>query len=217
MTTIYVKEGTALPRRREHELYPTEWNLIRAALSRFVGRVYRTVLDPGAGDGRWGLVLKALSPASHVHGVEIRPLAQPPGFEQWWVCNFLMFYPRVAYELIIGNPPYGPILSGVTQAEHFIRKAWSMLACGGRMIFLFPLSLQASETRYDSLWVELPPTLVAVCSRRPSFGKNQHGRRGTNGTDYAIFVWDKTSAGGPLGIPRRWPTELISYEPDNCL
>lgn len=218
MTTIYVTRDTPLPTRRAHELYPTERSLIKAALKRYAlqkGGEPEFVLDPGAGDGRWGQAVKALYPEAKVHGVELRPAARPKGFDIWLgQCSFLDFTPshRRRYGLICGNPPYGPKVGGVILAEHFIRHGFDLLAPGGRMIYLLPLQMMAGKDRYNNLWLTHPPTLVAVVSPRPSFGLNQHGRRGTNGTDYGLYCWDKGLDGTCAGVARRWATELFCYE-----
>lgn len=242
MTTIYVTRDArdALPARRAHEHYPTEPALIRAALERYAlakGGAPGYILDPGAGDGRWGQAAKALYPGAHLAGVELREVEEPAGFDYWLSGgDFLDFDPGFAwvrYGLIVGNPPYGPRLDSgrrdakgrkvlVPLAEMFIRRGFDLLAPGGRMIYLLPLQLQAGKDRYHNLWVTHPPTLVAIVSPRPSFGLNTKGRRGTNGTDYGLFVWDKsleaspsvgTQAGQCAGTARRWACELLEYEP----
>lgn len=236
MTTIYVTRDTSLPTRRAHELYPTERALIRAALTayaieppggfipldcypeRYIERSGGYILDPGAGDGRWGLAAKALYPDALVMGVEERNVPMPEGMDAWLRRkSFLSFFPGVRFGLICGNPPYGPKVGGVILAEHFIRIGFDLLAPGGRMIYLLPLQMMAGKDRYNNLWRTHPPTLVAVVSPRPSFGLNQHGRRGTNGTDYGLFVWDKGLDGTCAGTARRWACEPFCYEPDREL
>lgn len=210
MTTIYVTRDTPLPTRRAHELYPTERSLILAALETYAHYPVwgDRVLDCGAGDGRWGQALRTLHSRATLHGVELRRVQKPEGFDKWWACrDFLKFHPPWLYDHAIGNPPYN-------LAERFVRHTWELLAPGGRILFLLPLQFQASTRRYHGLWVTHPPTLVAVVSPRPSFGLNQHGRRGTNGTDYGLFVWDKALDGACAGTARRWETELFTYEPE---
>jgi hypothetical protein len=217
MTTIYIKETTELPKRKRKDFYPTEdQDLIRRAILQYGHHpAGDPVLDPGAGDGRWGRMVKELYPSAEIHGVEVRRVPRPEGFDRWWKRkDFLKFYPGVTYSLVVGNPPYGPLIDNIPQAEHFIRHGFELLAPGGRMIYLLPLQIQAGVGRYNGLWVELPPTLVAVVSPRPSFGRNKHGRRGTNGTDYGLFIWDKSLDGRPVGTPRAWPCELFIYEPE---
>jgi hypothetical protein len=224
MTTIYTTKP--LPARRPDEHYPTEASLIDAAIDKYAPLLFSGIaLDPGAGDGRWGQALKYTFHRAKVHGVELREVGQPHSFDLWWGgCDFLKFEPGYRYDLIIGNPPYGPkvpqarmnekgqyITVSVPLAEHFIRIGFRLLSPGGRMIYLLPLQLQAGQDRYNNLWVTHPPTLVAVVSPRPSFGLNQHGRRGTNGTDYGLYCWDKTIGGVCAGTPRKWKTELFNY------
>jgi hypothetical protein len=218
MTTIYVTRDTPLPTRRPREFYATEdLALIRGALARYAlakGGAPGYILDPGAGDGRWGREAGRLYPGAAVHGVELRRVVRPAGFAKWWACRDFVKWrapsaPELVegYHLAVGNPPYN-------RAEAFVRHTWAMLAPGGRIIFLLPLQFQASLGRYNGLWVELPLTLVAVVCPRPSFGKNSKGKRGTNGTDYGLYIWDKAPDGRPVGTPRRWPSELFVYEPD---
>lgn len=234
MTTIYIRADTPLPKRRRAEHYPTERALIRAALERYAlekGGEPGYILDPGAGDGRWGQAAKALYKNAHIAGVESRRVDEPDGFDYWLDdFDFLKFkipFSFVRYGLICGNPPYGPKLDSgrrderrrkilVPLAEFFIRIGFDLLAPGGRMIYLLPLQMQAGKDRYNNLWVTHPPTLVAVVSPRPSFGLNAKGRRGTNGTDYGLFVWDKTLDGACAGTPRRWASELFLYKPDGA-
>lgn len=206
MTTIYVTKDTTLPERRAYELYPTERNLIRAAFSHRPGKV-ATILDAGAGDGQWGMVAREFYPQAIIDGVEIRDLPKPAGFDGWYCCDFLTFQPASLYDLIISNPPYGPEVGGVSTAERFVRHSWNLVAPGGTMIFLLRLAFQAGVDRYKGLWFDLPLWKSLICSRRPSFYD-----RGTNGTDYSIYIWRKKADGQPLGVSRRWFTELLIYD-----
>lgn len=226
--TLYPGPREALPARRPHDYYPTEPVLIRAALAGYgPKRPPWSVLDPGAGDGRWGQAAKRIYPGTLLHGVELRWEPRPAGFDGWWPgVDFRRFAPsghpcrryslrspgqcpERTYDFICGNPPYGPVVDDTPMAEHFVRHAWRLLAGGGRILFLLRLAFMASVDRYAGLWSELPPTVVAVCSTRPSFGVNKHGRKGTQNIEYALFVWDKQPDGDPAGEPRQWPVELL--------
>lgn len=211
MTTIYITRGTELPERIPFEHYATERALIRATLeSHRPLKVPQSILDPGAGDGRWGQVAREFYPRAIIDGVEIRDLPMPTGFDGWWQQrDFLTLNRSWRYDLIIGNPPYGPKRGGVSMAECFIRHAWKMLAPGGTMMFLLRLAFQAGAARYEGLWMTHPLYKLVVLSCRPSF----YGG-GTNGTDYGLFIWRKCLHGEPDGEPRRWPTELLTYERD---
>jgi hypothetical protein len=204
MTTIYVKDKDKLPKRHKNDLYQTETTLIEAALKHFCGWYhYSSILDIGAGvDGRWGAIAKKLNgnDRTSLTGIEIEPCKKPKDYDNWVISSFSDWEPPQLYELILSNPPYN-------KAEEFIRKAWECLENGGNMIMLLRLAFQASVKRYEGLWTDLPPTVVGVLSRRPSF----YGG-GTNGTDYAIYVWDKDLSGNPVGTPRTWQVELLMYE-----
>ena len=201
MTTIYVRQTDSLPARREAEFYPTERPLIYAALNYF-SPAANSILDIGAGDGRWGQIAAELSGASRLTGVDIRRLPRPSGFTDWFTGDFLTWQRPAGgfFDLIVSNPPYNI-------AEAVIYRAWEMLAPGGMMLMLLRLAFMAGIDRFRRLWAEIPPATVGVLSRRPSF----YGG-GTNGTDYGVYCWRKTESGEPAGRPRRWETALIYYE-----
>lgn len=133
MTTIYI-DKTNLPSRRAFDHYPTERTLITAALkaahpSTSSGRGpenVESILDPGAGDGRWGAIAKTFYPAAILHGVELRQAPRPAAFDGWYTQDFLTFTPARQYDLIVGNPPYGPRRNGKPLAEWFIRHSWQL-------------------------------------------------------------------------------------------
>lgn len=203
MTTIYVDKSRPLPERAENDLYRTELSLIRAALEAYYLPYAQTILDPGAGDGRWGAAAREFGQPFDLVGVELAAVCQPSAFTDWYPeTDYLRWtWPwERSFDLVIGNPPY-------RLAEAFIRKSWDLLTPGGRMVFLLPLQYMASTSRFHGLWTEIPPVTVAVCSRRPSF----YGGR-TNGTDYGLFVWDKDRWGMPAGKPRGWQTTLLLHE-----
>lgn len=191
MATIYVRDNTELPARREYDYYATERSLIWAALTKYAPLEEPiSILDPGAGDGRWGqAALKFYKGRGVLTGIELREEERPAGFDFWYAGrNFLGFNPAQKYDLIVGNPPYGPRVKGVPMAEWFVRKGYSMLSnARGHMIYLMRLSMLAGIQRSRGFWREFPPVDVAVVSRRPSF----YGRS-TNATDYAVYHWIKS-------------------------
>lgn len=208
MATIYVKEGTTLPAPHADDLYRTEHTLIQAALENLVPRSkrYDTVLDIGAGDGRWGAmardwVTSAAGEHPVVYGVELQDQPQPYGFAYWAAnTNFLDWQAPTQFDLIVSNPPY-------SLAEKMIRRAWTMLAPDGLMIMLLRQAFQSGMRRYNGLWNEIYPFAVPTLSRRPSFYCG-----GTNATDYSLFAWQKGYDGKPVGTPRQWNTFLIAYD-----
>lgn len=215
MTTIYVKEDTELPDRKPYDLYETERTLIRAALKQFAPTGVNTILDVGAGDGRWGNLAYTFykmvyGAETTVYGVELRNVAKPKHFAAWASETDYLEWdgPTPGYfDLIVGNPPYGPRIKGRPQAEHFVRHSWDLLAPKGTMMFLLRLNMMAGVDRHDHLWNTHPPVRVGVCSRRPSF----YGG-GTNATEYGVYVWKKSLSGSQYGRPGKWQVELILHE-----
>ena len=209
MTTIYVNKDKELPERKTHDLYETERNLIVAAYDYEIpDKRSLKVLDIGAGDGRWGEEVKWINKDVYLVGVEIDPNRERPlGFNEWYNCDFLTWETDEKFDLIVANPPY-------YKAEEIIRKAWNMLANDGSMIMLLRLAFQAGSDdrgvvkgRYQSLWNEIYPYQVKICSRRPSFYDG-----GTNGTDYGVYYWSKDAEGKCIGIPRQWTVKLMNYD-----
>jgi hypothetical protein len=212
MPTIFLKNNTTLPERREFDLYPTENMLIIAtlkAIQPLLAKKPDFVLDPGAGDGRWGSWVSRTSKTIFgmdtnpmITGVDIRDVELPlAGFTSWYPNqDFLTWKTDTSFDLIIGNPPY-------KFSEKFVRHAWEMLSKNGTMVFLLKIGFMASVSRYEGLWNELYPECVFVCSTRPSFYNGS-----TGGDEYAVYVWNKNGRGKPVGKPRTWTTKLLHYK-----
>jgi SAM-dependent methyltransferase len=201
MTTIYVKDDTIQKDRREHDFYPTEPDLIRQALRFLDLSDTYSILDIGAGDGRWGREAKRLTEGqAQLYGIDIVG-DKPNGFDFWMREDFLQYeYSGWMFDLIVSNPPY-------YIAEKIIRKAWTELAPGGQMVMLLRLSFQAGVDREQGLWQEIHPYQVGVVSRRPSFYD-----RGTNGTDYGVYYWKKDWKGDCWGVKGEWKTFLLLHD-----
>lgn len=205
MTSIYIHEGTVLPKRAENDLYKTEINLISEALRKYA-RPGNSVLDVGAGDGRWGIATALMFPqwVSRVDMVDVTDqefvFEAPPGVEtNYFVEDFLKWEAPRQYDLIVSNPPY-------FIAEECIRKSWDLLRPGGMMMFLLRLSFLEGVGRHNGLFNELPMSKVAVCSRRPSFYGNK-----TNATAFAVYIWEKRLDERPHGLPNTWTTTTFVH------
>jgi len=206
MPAIFIRENTNLPKRKAFDLYPTERTLISAALKEIVPALRsqpKSVLDPGAGDGRWGYIAAQMANAGRISGVELRDQPRPDGFTFWFPKqDFLSWLPESSYpfDLIVGNPPF-------KYAEGFVRHAFDLLAPNGTLAYLLKIGFMASVSRYEGLWNQVYPKEVLVCSTRPSFYNGS-----TGGDEYAVFVWQKDEHGDPVGSPRSWNTRLLKYD-----
>lgn len=140
------------------------------------------VLEPSVGGGAWVRAIERDDAwdSAEVHVCDIDPqapgLIHPRAVEAYG-CGFLALCQDSRYDVILGNPPY-------RDAEAHVR--WALdLAPQGVVAFLLRLSFLASMRR-AKLWREHRLSRLVVLSSRPSFtGK------GTDSSDYALFVWDR--------------------------
>jgi hypothetical protein len=180
--------------RRDNDLYPTPFGLCKGALSilpdTFIPEI---VIDPGCGDGRWGVECKKLFPNSTIIGIDIKENIKLDFsvYSGYHLIDYVDYFPldsivknelQKSINLVIGNPPY-------KYTEEFIRNSLDYLEDGGYLLFLLRLDFLASETRRKNLWREFPPKEVYICSKRPSF--NTPKNRRTDGNNYAIYLWEK--------------------------
>ena len=201
MATIWIREGTVLPKRRELDFYPSPSSKVLEGLTVIaedlevsLGCGLRTdprILDPGAGDGVWGRECAKLWPDSYLVGVELREGCWDPRYDHWITGDFhdpnvLATSAHEEFDLVVGNPPY-------RHAEFFVRKSLNHLRIGGRLLFLLRLAFLEGQARGNGLYQEFPPKKVAVCKKRPSFTGN--GK--TDATAYAFILWEKGWCGEP--------------------
>lgn len=185
MTTIYLKPGTVLPDRRAYDFYPTPRPFVEAVLQHVTFPAVPKVLDPGAGEGVWGQVLKAYYPKAHVTGVELRDIPPAKDYDQWIQADFLSLNPEPLYHLVIGNPPY-------KIANQVVKRGLEFLRPDGQMVLLLRLAYLEGVHRGKTLYQQNPPFKVLVSSKRISF----YGNGKTNTIAYAIFHWIKGYQGG---------------------
>jgi SAM-dependent methyltransferase len=170
--------------RRENDFYPTPKGLIRAVLGQIPPPIkYDNILDPGAGTGVWGKVLKEAWPYQYrLTGIDINlEHERPEKYDAWHYGDFLTWETSERFHLIVGNPPY-------SLGEKFVHKALSLLQPGGEIVFLLTLEFLGSQGRYGRLWSSYPPHTVHILPRRPSFT----GDRKTDGREYAIYRWRRS-------------------------
>jgi len=180
--------------RRENDFYPTPYGLCRAGIDSLPKDFQPcNILDPGCGSGRWGKVLREFYPHALLIGTDIVediPLIKEYNkyaFFDYTKLNLTFMYTE--FDLVIGNPPY-------KFAESFIINSLSYLNIGGYLMFSLRLGFLESESRRKRLFSVYPPKEVLICSRRPSF--NTPNNRRTDGTAYAIFLWERGWQGDPI-------------------
>jgi hypothetical protein len=123
---------------------------------------FQTALEPCRGDGRIYNFLKS------------------KGLDTYWAelsegVDYLST-PFDNVDLILTNPPF-------SIAEQFVEKA---LLESNSVVMLLRLNWLGSQKRYD-FWLKNPATGLIILSKRPSFTGT-----GTDSTEYAWFIWDKT-------------------------
>ena len=206
-----IPTAAELQPRSSFDNYPTEEKLVRAALQLIPPQDHSIILDPGAGDGNWGRVIRQIYPTAEIHGVELRQIKAAKGYDRWFTCNFADYQTDQRYDLVIGNPPFDdfwnveqkqlasqakkrgekyirpkrPADLTFADAEVFIRQSIALTKEGGYIVFLLRLAFLASQTRGRGLWKEFSPERVHILMQRPSFIENGN----TDTEEYALFIW----------------------------
>lgn len=95
--------------------------------------------------------------------------------------DFLTEPPEPVFDLIITNPPY-------SFAQEFIERAklWRK-STNSLIVMLLRINFLGSQKRAKWLRDNVPS--LAVSPRRPSMGLNKKGKKGTDATEYAWFIW----------------------------
>ena len=125
--------------------------------------IFKDAYEPCEGDGRIKEYLNSLG--VFTKGSDL----------QQGVDYLTTTFPSV--DLILTNPPF-------SLAQEFITKA---LTEANTVIMLLRLNFLGAQKRF-SFWKDNEPTSLYVLSKRPSFTG-----AGTDSTEYAWFVWDKTN------------------------
>jgi hypothetical protein len=177
--------------RRKSDFYPTPYGLCDYAINSIIERYSLseyTILDPGAGEGRWGVFARKRWPNAYIEGIDIEDHTKlKDNLTKIYNTyrnkqDFLSYNYDRKFELIIGNPPF-------SLAEEFIRKSFYLLNPMGCILFLLKLDFLAGIERAKTFFNNLPPREVWICSRRPSF--NTPKNRRTDSSAYAIYLWQK--------------------------
>lgn len=191
MATIYVKEKDTLPDRKPFDFYRTPPSLAFAALSRVSYNIpnVKTILDPGCGDGVWGIQARRLWPNAEITGCDIQQFDKPAEYDNWHMGYDFTDFPTMydSFDLVIGNPPF-------RDAQSFVKNSVNMLTAKGSVVFLLKLAFLETETRWRELYTTeaYRPTKVYVSTRRVSFT----GDGKTNADSYGVYQWHSPARRG---------------------
>lgn len=165
--------------RVENDFYPTpDWltePAIKILFDRFKANEKWDVLEPACGDLAMVKVLQ-----KYFNNIEYSDIVEP------YNCDFLkpnsenqIFFDK--YDLIITNPPFSLAKEFVDKAMEYRKDEHSIVA------MLLRVNFSGSQERYE--WFKANEPSVYVSSKRPSFGKNKEGKKGTDNSEYAWFFW----------------------------
>ena len=156
------------------------------------------ILEPSAGKGAFVKASLATWPDSQIDAADIYITNDLMDMDGTDVSvrnrHFLFNENSKKYDLVIGNPPYGPI--GTNNAEKHVRKGVSVLTSTGILAYVLRLNFLAGIERGRGLWREVGLDAVFVLDKRPSFrsvtrvgkdGKKKTSR--SDACDYGLFVF----------------------------
>lgn len=215
------RERIRMPRRgqyiahseseRPNHFYPTPTETIPGLLSCggvafILAKPFVRILDPGAGDGAWGRVIKQANPSAYIVGVEKYDYAVVPDcYDEWYKEDFVTEYrPDKPFDLIVGNPPF-------KLATEFICKAYSILSHGGLLSFLLRLAFLETQKRQVGIFSNMPPRFVYVSSKRVPF-KPKVGKPRTT-VAYAQYIWQRDYNVSDIVLRHfNWQTYLETWQ-----
>jgi hypothetical protein len=202
---INAKEGSAA--RAPGDFYPTPLDFIRGAIDRMINDTHiqqenMTILDPGCGEGAWGVVLREFFPAiegNWLGGVEKEisrcAIARKSGAYDEVVPGDYEQINLYGHEidLIVGNPPYRKL------AESFARKSLEIVRPGGYVFMLFKASFWMdglARAGAGGLFTQYPPMIVYKVFPRPF---KRHAE------PYCLILWRK-------GYEGETKTEMLKWK-----
>lgn len=133
----------------------------------------QTVLEPATGRGHMARVLQGY----FKRVVEFDKYRYPR--TNYDLQDFLQYNPRHSADWLITNPPFN-------QALEFILHAFAMTP---NIAILARLQLLESIKRYNELFKDNPPQIVAPFVERVVLHKGKLSAKGSTATCYAWFVW----------------------------
>ena len=169
--------------RLEHDQYLTPLKPVVSLVDLVRGYInypLEYILDPCAGKGVWGQVVKSIYTESLLYGIDIdETLEKPDMYDYWQTGDFLDGnLSNKKFDLIISNPPF-------KLAEKFVIESFNHIGHGGTIAFMFPLGFMSSVGRYNRMFTtKYRPDKILVSSRRIDFTG-----QGSPHTDIAMYLW----------------------------
>lgn len=160
--------------RAEHDFYETSACTIEAYLKhKNLNLDAAIIIDPGAGKGIFGNVIRSMYEGSHIIGIE-KYVPEDADYSNYsyvfnndylnvnGICADPHYYQD---HYVIGNPPY-------KLAEEFFWHSYNLIKtqANASIIFLLRLGFLESQCRYETMWSKgYKPYEVTVLNTRPSF------------------------------------------------
>lgn len=208
------RAGVVFTRREPHDsldYFPTPPWATRALVERVLeprwgalGVRGREVDDPACGEGHMAEVLREY--ASKVYASDIFPYGYGA------VADYLDGGERPQVDWIITNPPF-------IKAAEFARTALEHSAPGrprSGVALLLRLGWAESEQRYDAIFGDRPPALIAIFSERVAMRRGRWDPALKGQTAYAWFVWATEKASGCRTIWIPPGTKAALTRPDDA-
>jgi DNA modification methylase len=175
---IHISATNRGSKRIESDFYATPPYCIENLLNHWQPRSNDYILDPCAGSGNFGLVLKRRF-NNQIDAIEIREEendALCKIYDNVSIGNCLQH--KLFYDVVITNPPYSLAEEITTHYLEVVKPR--------ELILLLRTSFLESQKRY-SFWQKHPVNKLYVFSKRPSFTNG-----GTDACSYSWFIWDNS-------------------------
>jgi hypothetical protein len=199
--------------RADKDFYPTNSWIVHRFLEAWQPRdLARPWLEPCAGEGSIIGAVNEIWKGVSWHAVElngdgavVEKLSAAGARTIWPGWDFLKWEPQGMmhavtrpYAVAFTNPPYSIAWDVIKHAMQFAEQ----------VVMLLRVNFLGSEGR--AAWLKEHTPNMYILPNRPSYGVNEHGRKGTDATEYAWYVWDATRRRGQPGT-----VQILNLTPDN--